>query len=176
MFGKGDLAKRFTAGWSVAGFSTFASGQPIQLSESDDRDLVGDFSFPFDTPSAARNGSRLYNNRNPRSRQVPTSTFGRCRARYSSCFNFNDGSGRGYFAPLFPWSRHRQLQYVVAERYADHRDNAVAVPGRGVQRIQSCAIQQSERANINNTGQGGFGYVTSARDPRILQVALKLLF
>jgi hypothetical protein len=30
--------------------------------------------------------------------------------------------------------------------------------------------------DFNNTGPGGFGYVTSARDPRILQVALKLLF
>jgi len=30
--------------------------------------------------------------------------------------------------------------------------------------------------NFNNTGQGGFGYVTSARDPRIMQVALKFLF
>jgi len=30
--------------------------------------------------------------------------------------------------------------------------------------------------NVNNTGTGGFGYVTSARDPRIMQVALKLLF
>ena len=30
--------------------------------------------------------------------------------------------------------------------------------------------------NVGNTGIGGFGYVTSARDPRIMQVALKLLF
>ena len=29
---------------------------------------------------------------------------------------------------------------------------------------------------VNNTGQGGFGYVTGARDPRIMQVALKFLF
>ncbi len=30
--------------------------------------------------------------------------------------------------------------------------------------------------NFNNQVAGGFGYVTSARDPRILQVALKFLF
>ncbi len=29
---------------------------------------------------------------------------------------------------------------------------------------------------VNNTGQGGFGYVTQAQDPRIMQVALKFLF
>jgi hypothetical protein len=30
--------------------------------------------------------------------------------------------------------------------------------------------------DYNNTGLNGFGYVTSARDPRIMQLALKLLF
>jgi len=29
---------------------------------------------------------------------------------------------------------------------------------------------------VDNTGQGGFGYVTSANAPRIMQVALKFLF
>jgi hypothetical protein len=29
---------------------------------------------------------------------------------------------------------------------------------------------------VNNNVQGGFGYVTSANDPRIMQVALKFLF
>ena len=37
---------------------------------------------------------------------------------------------------------------------------------------------QSQQGIINNTGQGGFGYVTSTgfNNPRIMQVALKLLF
>jgi hypothetical protein len=30
--------------------------------------------------------------------------------------------------------------------------------------------------NFNNTGQGGFGYITTANNPRIMQVALKFLF
>ncbi len=30
--------------------------------------------------------------------------------------------------------------------------------------------------NFNNPGQNGFGHVTAARDPRIMQMALKLLF
>jgi hypothetical protein len=29
---------------------------------------------------------------------------------------------------------------------------------------------------VNDSSQGGFGYVTSANDPRIMQVALKFLF
>ena len=35
---------------------------------------------------------------------------------------------------------------------------------------------QNPSGNINNNGLGGFGYVNSARDPRIMQVALKFLF
>jgi hypothetical protein len=30
--------------------------------------------------------------------------------------------------------------------------------------------------SISNSGKGGFGYVTTARDPRIMQVALKVVF
>ena len=30
--------------------------------------------------------------------------------------------------------------------------------------------------NFNNTGTGGFCYVTSAGNPRIMQIALKLVF
>jgi hypothetical protein len=30
--------------------------------------------------------------------------------------------------------------------------------------------------NFNNTGTGGFGYITSARNPRIMQIALKFHF
>jgi len=29
---------------------------------------------------------------------------------------------------------------------------------------------------VDNSGQGGFGFVTGARDPRIMQIALKFLF
>jgi hypothetical protein len=34
----------------------------------------------------------------------------------------------------------------------------------------------SSTGNFNNTGAGGFGYVTAVNDPRIMQIALKLLF
>ena len=33
-----------------------------------------------------------------------------------------------------------------------------------------------ESGIINNTGQGGFGYVTAGAGSRIMQVALKFLF
>ena len=35
---------------------------------------------------------------------------------------------------------------------------------------------KNPNGTVNNTGLGGFGYVTSAQDPRIMQVALKFHF
>jgi hypothetical protein len=40
---KGAVSKRLAGGWSLAGVTTFASGQPIQLMENDDNSLSGTF-------------------------------------------------------------------------------------------------------------------------------------
>jgi hypothetical protein len=42
--------------------------------------------------------------------------------------------------------------------------------------IFSHARFNNPSGNISNTGTGGFGYVTSARDPRVMQIALIFLF
>ena len=59
-----DFAKRVVAGWQLAGQDTFAGGQPVQLSESDDRDLIGDSSFRYSSPNLSGLGNRLYGNKN----------------------------------------------------------------------------------------------------------------
>ena len=41
--GKGDFAKRLTAGWELSGVATFASGEPVTLNENDDNSLLGAF-------------------------------------------------------------------------------------------------------------------------------------
>jgi len=41
--GNGGVVKRLTAGWALSGITTFASGQPIQLTETDDLSLSGTF-------------------------------------------------------------------------------------------------------------------------------------
>src|SRR6185437_17090941 len=56
--GGGDIAKRFTAGWELSGVSTFASGEPVQLRETDDNSLSGTFSASIDVPSYANDGSK----------------------------------------------------------------------------------------------------------------------
>ncbi len=164
---KAISASGFTAGWALAGLSTFASGQPVQLSESDDRDLIGDFSFPFDTPSAANNGSHLYTNRNPRSGQPyfnpnyfvpnPLGQVGDISRRFFS------GPGiDNYNLSLLKDTK------ITEKTQLQFRAEAFNVFNH--------AQFNNPSGSINNTGLGGFGYVTSAQNPRIMQVALKIMF
>ena len=66
--GKGDIAKRFTAGWELSGVSTFAKGEPVSIVENDDMSLIGAFNANVDKPNYAANGTPLYGNRNPRNK------------------------------------------------------------------------------------------------------------
>jgi hypothetical protein len=166
-FGKGNIAKRFTAGWDLAGLTTLATGEPIRLSESDDRDLVGDFSFPFDTPSAANNGSHLYVNRNPRSRQA---YFNPAYFTPNPLGQVGDISRRFFSGPGID---NYNLSLLKDTKITENTQLQLRAEAFNV---FNHAQFNNPSGSINNTGTGGFGYVTSARDPRIMQVALKLLF
>ncbi len=163
----GDHAKRLTAGWALSGISTFAKGEPVQLNENDDNSLSGTFDDTIDEPSYANNGTRLFGNRNPRSGQPyfnpnyftfePPGQVGNAMRRYFSGPGINN-----FDMALLKDTRiteTTQLQFR-AEAF----------------NIFNHAQFMNPSGNINNTGQGGFGYVTGARDPRIMQLALKLLF
>jgi Carboxypeptidase regulatory-like domain len=162
-----DWGKRVTGGWAVSGIATFASGQPVQLSENDDRSLSGTSSDSIDVPSYAGGGAKLFVNKNPR-------------------------SGQPYFNP----------NYFVPEplgQVGDVMRRFFSGPGllnfdtallKNTQITEGTQLQfRAETFNtfnhtqfnnpsglFNNTGVGGFGYVTSAQSPRIMQIALKLLF
>jgi hypothetical protein len=165
--GGGDIAKRFTAGWELSGVSTFATGEPVQLSENDDNSLLGAFNANVDVPSYANNGSSLYVNKNPR-------------------------KGLAYFNPNFFTTEPVGQVGNAMRRYfpgpgIDNYDMALA---KSTTITESTKLQfRAEAFNVfnhaqfknpngvvNNTGVNGFGYVTTANDPRIMQVALKFLF
>jgi hypothetical protein len=168
--GGGDIAKRFTAGWEVSGVSTFATGEPITLSENDDRSLLGAFNANVDVPSYSNNGSPLYGNKNPRKGlpyfspnnyfvPEPVGQVGNAMRRYFSgpgldnydmallkTTTITESTKLQFRAEAFNVFNHAQFEFQHAQ---------------GV---------------VNNTGVGGFGYINQARDPRIMQVALKFLF
>jgi len=164
--GKGDAAKRFTSGWALSGITSFVSGEPVQLGENDDFSLIG-ANTSFDVPNYANNGSPLYVNRNPR-------------------------KGLPYFNPNYFASENLGQVGNAMRRFfvgpgVNNWDMALLkdteIKGDTKLQFRAEAFNLFNHAqfnnpsgNFNNSGVNGFGYVTSARDPRIMQVALKLLF
>jgi Carboxypeptidase regulatory-like domain len=165
--GKGDIAKRFTAGWELSGVSTFAKGEPVQISESDDNSLLGAFNANVDKPDYANDGSPLYVNRNPRKGlpyfnpnyyvQEPLGQVGNASRR-----SFSGPGIDNYDMALL------KSTTITESTKLEFRAEAFNVFNH--------AQFKNPSGDFNNTGQGGFGYVTSAADPRIMQVALKFLF
>jgi hypothetical protein len=166
--GGNDLAQYFLGGWALSGISTFASGEPIQLSESDDRSLSGTFGGPIDTPSAANNGSKLYVNRNPRNPN--DSYFNPNYFVAESLGQIGNVSRRFFIGPGILNSDLALLKTTDLWETTKIQFRAEAF------NVFNHAQFNNPSGNFNNSGQGGFGYVTSARDPRIMQVALKFLF
>jgi hypothetical protein len=166
--GDGALAKRFTAGWAISGISTFASGQPVTLSESDDNSLSGTFGGPIDVPSLVPGGGALYVRRNPRNQLIPY-------------FNPN------YFQPEPVGQVGNAMRRFFPGPGILNSDMALLKTTDITERMKlqfraeafnvfNHAQFNNPSGDVNNPGQGGFGFVTSARDPRIMQVALKLAF
>jgi hypothetical protein len=165
--GGGDIAKRFTAGWELSGVSTFAKGEPVQLSENDDNSLLGAFNANVDVPSYSNNGSTLYENKNPR-KGLPYFT-------------------PGFFQPEPVGQVGNAMRRYFSGPGLDNYDMALL---KSTTITESTKLQfraeafnvfnhtqfKNPNGTVNNTGLGGFGYVTSAQDPRIMQVALKFLF
>ncbi|GAC1435179.1 MAG: hypothetical protein NVS1B11_19910 [Terriglobales bacterium] len=167
LVGRGAVARGIAGGWSLSGITTFASGAPVQIKETDDRSLIGATTTIIDTPSFANNGTSLFLDRNPRHNKPyfnpnfftlePLGQFGNVRPEF-----FNGPGVDNYDMALTKDTN-------ISERWKlQFRAEAFNVFNH--------ASFGGPDGNINNTGPGGFGYVTSAGDPRIMQLALKLLF
>jgi hypothetical protein len=164
----GGAPKRLTEGWQLSGIATFAKGEPVQISEpSDDNSLSGTFDDTIDEPSYANNGSSLFVNKNPR-----------------------NSAGQPYFNPNYFVAEPLGQVGNVMRRYFSgpgiyNFDMALL---KDTKITESTQLQfRAEAFNVFNHAQfmnpngnfndtGVFGFVTSARDPRIIQLGLKLLF
>ncbi len=165
----GGAARRLTAGWALSGITTFAKGEPVQLNETDDNSLSGTFADTIDVPSYSNNGSHLFANRNPR-----------------------NSAGQPYFNPnFFTFEPVGQVGDAMRRFFSgpgiNNFDLALLKDTQLTERTQvqfraetfnifNHAQFMNPSGDINNTGQGGFGFVTAARDPRIMQLALKFSF
>ncbi len=165
-FANSRAGKWAIKGWELSGITTFATGLPVNLSENDDRSLLGS-NTGVDLPDRAP--GKILNNTNPRNAQTyfntslfspePLGTIG------DSGRNFFHGPGINNFdlslAKNFVISESKTLEYRCEFFNAFNH------------------AQFNNPNGLLNSGPpptGTFGLVTSARDPRIVQMALKFIF
>ncbi|QNI36641.1 carboxypeptidase regulatory-like domain-containing protein [Edaphobacter albus] len=160
--GQSGIAYYLARGWSVSGITTFATGLPITISKNDDQSLTGTGAdLPDYTPG------KLIINKDPRKglpyfdptlfTQEPLGQFGNSRRRFFHGPGINNTD----------LALQRKFDFTEST-YLQFRAEAF--------NIFNHAQFNGPSGNWNNVGINGFGYVTSARDPRIMQVALKLYF
>ncbi len=159
--------QRLTGGWALSGIMTLAKGEPVQLTETDDNSLSGTFADTIDKPSYnTNNPGPLFLNKNPR-----------------------NSAGQAYFNPNYFMQEPLGTVGNVMRRYFSgpgiyNFDVALLKDTPITERVQAQfraeAFNVFNHAQFNNpTGNINdpqFGFVTSARAARIMQLALKFLF
>ena len=149
-------------GWSVSGITRFATGFPITLSESDDNSLCG--CSGADVPNYNGQAIHFFNPRGPGNQLFDTSPFS------PETIGVLGTSNRRFFhGPGFNnWDMAFLKNTMIGERMAlEFRAEFFNIFNHA----------QFEFDNSNGDVVGSnFGQVTSARDPRIGQFALKFSF
>lgn len=159
--GKG-WSQKLLGGWSVSGITTFATGLPISLTEDDDNSLTGTFTAPIDVPNFTP--GHVLANTDPRSggAYFDTSLFspeplghvGNARRRFFHGPGINNFDMAILKTTNITESKQVQFRFEFFNAF-NH------------------AQFMNPDGEINSES---FGIVTDARDPRIMQAALKFLF
>jgi Carboxypeptidase regulatory-like domain/TonB dependent receptor-like, beta-barrel len=176
-FGKwasGGFAKKLLEGWNLSGITNFATGLPVSLSENDDNSLIGANAASVDVPDFA--GGSVLADTNPRHGQAyfnyslftneQVGQFGNSRRR------FFHGPGLNNFDMALSKSTK-----ITESKSLEFRIEAFNLFNHAQFKNPDSEINDGYPDFVNGVNQGGtFGIVSSARDPRIMQVGLKFLF
>jgi len=169
---------RLVKGWRLSGITRFATGLPVTLVETDDNSLLGTagagaISLPIDTPGFTEGSLQISD---PRSATTPyfntalfspeaLGTLGNARRRFFSGPGINnwdiallkdtlikEGMNLEFRAELFNAFNHAQFG------------------------LPDGNITDTQKISPDTGRLQGFGTITSANPPRIMQLSLKLLF
>jgi len=162
-FANSRVGKWAVKGWGLSGITTFATGLPVGLSENDDRSLLGT-NTGVDEPERAP--GKILNNTNPRDGQTYFNT---------SLFSLEPlgqigDSGRNFFhGPGI-----NNFDLAILKNFAFTESKSLEYRAEFFNAFNHAQFNNPN--GLINAGTGVFGVVTSARDPRIVQMALKLIF
>jgi hypothetical protein len=156
-------AKKVVGGWSLSGVTNFATGLPITLTENDDNSLIGANAIPVDVPNFSGGGPVLADT-NPRHGNAYFHTslfsneqlgqFGNSRRRFFHGPGLNNFNMALLKTTKITESKELQLRFEAFN-------------------VFNHAQFTNPSGEINSSV---FGIVTSARDPRIMQLGAKFLF
>src|SRR5258708_2536949 len=155
-------AKKIVGGWSLSGITTLATGLPIGLSENDDNALIGANAGSVYVPKFS--GGKVLADTNPRHGNLyfNTSLFSN-----EQVGQFGNSRRRFFHGPAL---NSFNLALLKNTRITESKELQLRFEAFNV---FNHAQFQNPTGEINSSQ---FGLVTSARDPRIMQVGLKFLF
>ena len=162
--------RRIAGGWSLSGVTNFATGLPITLTENDDHSLIGANAIPLDVPNYTP-GANLLVNTNPRSGQP----------YFNNVLPPNQG---GIFSPekvgFLGNSRRRFFHGPGLNNFNMALAKSTKITESKELQLRFEAFNLFNHAQFSNPSgeinSSEFGMVTSARDPRIMQIGAKFLF
>jgi Carboxypeptidase regulatory-like domain/TonB dependent receptor len=155
-------AKKLVGGWSLSGITTFASGLPIGLSENDDNALIGANAVPVDVPNFA--GGHVLGDTNPRNRN---SYFNTSLFSNENPGQFGDSRRRFFHGPGL---NNFDMALAKSTKITESKELQLRLEAFNV--FNHAQFFNPDGEINSNT----FGLVTSARDPRIMQIGAKFLF
>ncbi len=163
-------SKRAIGGWSLSGITTFATGLPVTMSENDDMSLIGSNAVPLDVPNYTP--GPILADTNPRHGNPYFNT-----ALFSTeqLGVLGDSSKRFFHGPgLNNWNMALLKTTKITEsKELDLRFEAFNLFNHAQFMNPTGLINAGFPPPV---GTGTFGLVTSARDPRIMQIGAKFLF
>jgi hypothetical protein len=172
---------KLAGGWAISGITTFATGLPVSITESDDQSLTGtaNTSAPIDLPSLAP--GKILSNTNPR---VPGQTYFNVNLFSAAPLGTIGNSPRRFFhgPGLNNWDMALLKETKITEsKRIEFRFEAFNIfnhtqfmnpNGNFNSGNPSFQVINGVLTNVGGT----FGLVTGARAPRIMQAGLKFLF
>jgi len=174
-----------TRGWQLSGITRFSTGLPITLLELDDNSLIGTpCAGPncngIDTPNVApgplnltdpRSGKPYFNTSLFSSEQL--GQLGNSSRRYFSGPGINNWDMA--LAKDFPLHEQMHLEFRAEFFNVFNHAQFVGTSGLGTPGTGTCVTAGPGQSCADVPGSS-FGLITTARDPRIGQLALKFLF
>jgi hypothetical protein len=168
--------KQLVDGWQVSGITTFSSGIPVYVFENDDNSLLGTtFAGPLplgvDTPDFAGGTVQTYNARNlitPACATQPANYyFNRCQFTQEPLGSLGS-SRRRFFSG--PGINNFNVALAKNTRFGERYNLEFRAEFFNI-------FNHTQFANVQgNFNASNFGQATTARDPRIGQLALKFAF